>query len=89
MKLVSNYIELHGCKTVQEIIYRWAPPIENESSDYVRAVCRETGFSARTPIQPDDRTQMTALIAAMSRVENGVPASMAEVEDGWALLQNK
>ena len=34
----------------------------------------------------NDRVTMCALAAAISQVENGVPAVMADVEAGWELL---
>lgn len=34
----------------------------------------------------EDKTTMCAFAAAISQVENGVPAVMADVEKGWALL---
>lgn len=34
----------------------------------------------------DDKNTMCAFAAAISQVENGVPAVMADVESGWQLL---
>ena len=31
------------------------------------------------------KATMTAVVAAMSRVENGMPADMRQVEEGWRL----
>ena len=34
----------------------------------------------------DDKATLTAMAAAISKVENGVPADRKEVEAGWDLL---
>ena len=44
------------------------------------------GHGAGKRINIDDKRTMCGLAAAMSRVENGVPAVMADVEAGWRLL---
>ena len=33
--------------TLEEAIYKWAPPVENDSARYVRFVARETGLNAQ------------------------------------------
>lgn len=35
---------------------------------------------------PDDKSIMCAMAAAISEVENGVPAILSEVEAGWDAL---
>lgn len=86
IKLLQNYRRLYGCRTVADFINRWAPPSENNTSGYIRHVC--TAMQVPTTCIPDvsDRATMCALAAAISQVENGVPAVMADVEAGWNLL---
>ena len=42
-----------------------------------------SGLSPDQRLNPENRTDMMRLVAAMSRVENGVPPDMREVQAGW------
>ena len=85
--VLHTYRQRHGLKTLSEMIGRYAPPAENATDRYVAAVARESGIAADQPLHTLDRTQMTAIVAAMSRVENGVPADPQEVAEGWELFK--
>lgn len=86
IKLLQNYRKLHGCQTMADFIKRWAPETENNTSAYIKRVCTE--MQVPTTYVPDvnDKTTMCAFAAAISQVENGVSAVMADVESGWDLL---
>lgn len=43
LKLLYNYIT-QGNDTIAEIIYKWAPPIENNTVAYINFVSNETGI---------------------------------------------
>lgn len=86
LKLLQNYRKLNGCRTIADFINRWAPPVENNTSGYISRVCREMQVSSTYVPDVNDRATMCAFAAAMSRVENGVPAVMADVVAGWNLL---
>lgn len=86
IRTLQNYRRVHGLRTIEEMISRWAPPSENRTAAYVSAVCRDLQVPASHVPDVDDRATMTALAAAISRVENGQPADMADVERGWELL---
>lgn len=66
-RILKNYIA-GGYNTIQEIINRWAPPIENDTGAYVRAVSSSLGVAPNTPI---DDSNLPALIAAIIQHENG------------------
>lgn len=86
IKLLQNYRRKHGCKTIADFISRWAPRTENNTSGYITRVCREIQVPATFVPDVDDKGTMCALAAAISQVENGIPAVMADVEAGWDLL---
>lgn len=86
LKLLRNYRKLNGCRTIADFINRWAPPVENNTSGYINRVCREMQVPSSYVPDVNDRATMCAFAAAMSRVENGVPAVMADVVAGWNLL---
>lgn len=86
IRTLQNYRRIHGCKTIADFINRWAPPVENNTSGYIQRVCAE--MQVPTMFEPDvsDEATMCAFAAAISRVENGVPANMEEVKAGWELV---
>lgn len=86
IKLLQNYRRLHGCHTVADFIARWAPPAENDTAAYIRRVCRAMQVAETYVPDVDHRATLCALAAAISEVENGVPAVMRDVEAGWNLL---
>lgn len=88
--LINNYSRLYGCDTIRKIITRWAPSSENNTEAYITAVCGDSRIPADMVITTTNKDVMIPIIAAMSRVENGVPAVMPEVGTGWELfIQNK
>lgn len=86
IKLLQNYRRKHGCHTVADFINRWAPRTENNTSGYIRRVCAEMQVPAVYVPDVNDKATMIAMAAAISQVENGVPAVTSEVEAGWNLL---
>lgn len=86
IRTLQNYHRRHGCKTIVDFINRWAPPCENNTSGYITRVCRE--MMVPNTYMPDvkDKTTMCNFAAAISLVENGIPAVMEDVEKGWELL---
>lgn len=86
IKTLQTYRRLHGCATVRDMIYRWAPPGENNTAAYLRAVCQDLQVPDSYVPDVDDRETMVALAMAVSRVENGTRAVRREAERGWGLL---
>lgn len=87
--LIRKYIR-SGQTTVSEIISRWAPANENNTTAYISAVCKYTNFTPGSPIDPDNKKDMCLLAYGMSIVENGlVPTpNMEDIQTGYELLQN-
>lgn len=84
--ILRTYARKYNIRTVRGIIYRWAPPEDhNDTEIYIRMVCCLSGLEAEQVLDPYDAKVMVPLVAAMSRVENGVKAVMSEVKDGWKL----
>lgn len=86
IRTLQNYRNRHGCMTIADFINRWAPPVENNTNGYIQRVCKE--MEVPTTFVPDvnDKDTMCAFAAAISQVENGVPAVMEDVIKGWELL---
>lgn len=82
---LRNYKRLHGIGTLDGWVARWAPPVENNTAAYTNYVSRKTGLSPHDVIDIDNKEAMCAIVAAMSQMENGVPAKMEDLEKGWEL----
>lgn len=87
MRTLQNYRKLHKCQTVADFIRRWAPEIENNTAGYIQRVCREMQVTTTYVPDVNDKTTMCNFAAAISRVENGIPAVLADVYAGWKLLK--
>lgn len=66
-RVLKNYMA-QGYDTIQEVINRWAPPIENDTGAYVRAVANKLGVDPNAPI---NTSYIPALIEAIIQHENG------------------
>lgn len=83
---LQNYHRRHGCRTITDYINRWAPPSENNTGGYISRVCKEMEAPNSYVPNVDDKATMCAFAAAISQVENGVPAVMTDIEAGWNLI---
>ena len=86
IRTLQNYRKRHGCMTIADFINRWAPPCENNTGGYISRVCKEMEVPNSYVPDIDDKATMCAFAAAISEVENGVPAVMEDVIKGWELL---
>jgi len=80
--------------TVRKFISRWAPPVENNTDAYARAVAVALGVGVDDPdIDVYDFDTMFGLVAAIIRYENGSPRNHlngvwyqdSEIEQGLLL----
>lgn len=84
--LLDTYRRRYGLDTLRGMISRWAPPSENHTDVYIRAVADDTGIDPDEPLDTRDPKTMIPVAAAISRVENGVTADPAQVTQGWELF---
>lgn len=86
LRTLQNYNRVHGLTTIRQWIERWAPPCENPTENYINFVCDKVGMPAEAEPRISNETIMCNIVAAMSWFENGVPAVMEDVYNGWELL---
>ena len=86
IRTLQNYRRRHGCQTIADFIRRWAPSTENNTGGYISRVCKEMQVPTTYVPDVEDKTTMCAFAAAISQVENGVPAVMSDIEAGWEAL---
>lgn len=85
-RLLYTYQVKHGLNTLRGMITRYAPPSENDTENYIQRVSEWSLIHPGIRITTTNRDTMIPLVAAMSRMENGLPANMQEVERGWELF---
>lgn len=78
-----NYMD----DTIRKFINRYAPPVENNTQAYIQTVCAHSGKFADERITTANEQDMTAIVSAMSLVENGTPANPVDVQAGWELFK--
>lgn len=83
--LLHHYYHKRNLKTIRQIINRYAPPVENNTDNYIKAVASAVYLSPDAIIPIEDRDTMLLLVSAMSKVENGTPAVISDVIAGWEL----
>ena len=86
IRTLQNYRKRHNCITIGDFIKRWAPPVENNTNAYIKSVCKDLQVTREYVPDIMDKSTMCAFAAAISKVENGVPAKMEDIEKGWELL---
>ena len=84
-RTLLTYYRIYRLETIRQMITRWAPPKENKTDAYIKAVSDYAGIPADDHLI-FEREQMIRIVAGMSKVENGREADMADVIEGWNLL---
>jgi len=83
-KLLNNYVTKYGLRSVSDIINRWAPTSENNTSAYIQAVANKLNVQANDVLLWP--TQLKALLEAMIHHENGMqPYSNQTIINGIKL----
>lgn len=83
-KLLLNYHK-KGFTTIQQMINRWAPPVENDTGAYVRAVAEKVGLSPTLSISRFTEYQLVQMVTAIIHHENGYsPYPRATISEGVA-----
>ncbi|CVF30980.1 MULTISPECIES: hypothetical protein [Serratia] len=70
-KNLLTYYQKHGLDTVGEIITRWAPPKENKTDAYIKAICDQLGVAADQQIDVTNPRTLAALCSGIVNHENG------------------
>lgn len=89
--ILRNYMTGYGGKlkpiiTVDSIVHRWAPEVENATESYINFVADDMGVHRYQKLNILDREQMIRLVAAMAFVECGVRLSDDEIGSAYDLL---
>lgn len=81
--LKTYYRDRYGLGTLEQMINRWAPPVENDTEAYIDAVSRRTGIVRNARVTDAD---FPKLISAIIAQENGIdPYTTATIGRGISL----
>lgn len=70
-RVLLNYQRLDGCKTLADVINRFAPPNENDSGAYLSDVVTRCGIAADCPLNLGNQAELATLARAIIMHENG------------------
>lgn len=85
-KTLLTYQDVHGLTTLAGIIARWAPPEENDTKAYTKAVCVSCLVKPDEDVDLHKPGNLHAVIVAIIRYEQGVqPYEAATINRGMAL----
>lgn len=87
-KLLHNYNTKYGCRTMKQMIDRFAPPVENDTSAYVTHVAQKSLIDPNSPINTKNMDIMVSMVTTMALHENGTAPKASDVEEGWRLFIN-
>ena len=82
-KLLLTYQRRHGLKTIEQIISRWAPSVENNTRLYIDAVAKAMQTAADADIDLGSVGMLRPMVEAIIRHENGYnPYMHGEIDEG-------
>lgn len=70
-RILLTYQNIDQCKTIRQLIDRWAPPEENNTEAYIDAVSTSCGIGPDEPANVQLASVMTPLVFAIIHQENG------------------
>lgn len=75
----------HGCRTLADIIRKWAPATENPTSEYIKFVAYRSGIPATEQLKFSDKNQLCRIVQAMCLYESREEVSFGRIENAYAL----
>lgn len=89
--LLRNYMNGYGgrqkpCNTIEKIVSRWAPEVENATRAYIRYVSDATGIHERQILFFNNKVMMCGIVQAMAFVENGVTLDLNEIGAAYDMV---
>ena len=81
---LATYLS-RGWNTIEKIVARWAPPIENDTEKYVASVENWSGVPRNRELTVSDGADFILIVAAMSFMENSKNADINQVKAGFSL----
>lgn len=83
LKLIRRYVQHYSCNSVRKIIYRWAPPCENDTESYVAYVVAKVGIMNSENIKVTDRDTICSIVKAMAQIESQMNIPIRIIQSVW------
>ena len=82
-KILLNYQRKRKLRTISQIISRWAPPNENDTTSYENAVVVAAGAGVDAVIDLENPETLSRIVVAIIHHENGQqPYSVQQISSG-------
>ena len=75
--LMRNYRRQYGCRTIRQIVSRFAPPTENETEQYIKFCCKGVMLDADCALT--EVIDYAFLGKYMARMETGTAVTAEEI----------
>ena len=85
VRLLTVYQKKYELRTLDAIISRYAPDVENDTNAYAAHVSQKTGYAVDEPIDLTKPETMKAVVMAIIEHENGSNPYTYEIDDGITL----
>lgn len=86
VKILLKHQLVNKCESILAQIRKWAPPTENNTEAYIKAVCSALALSRYDPLDVRDYQTCLRLVKAIIRHENGIqPYDDATIAKGLEL----
>jgi len=83
---LQKYDSEHGLNTIEAIISRWAPPVENDTAKYIHFVAKRTGFNPNQKLDLYDLQTLVELTNAIAKMDSGAVYHPDVVEQAYKSL---
>lgn len=87
VKILWTYQKKYRLQTLRQILNRYAPPIENNTFNYINTVARRAKIRPDVELDLERRDVVCRLVEAMWYVENGVAGDPLAISRGLDLLK--
>jgi hypothetical protein len=71
-KLLRNYQSIYNLNTIEDIINRWAPPVENDTGAYIEHVAKVLKTDKTAYLSLLDDNKLIELLQVIIKHENGI-----------------
>lgn len=85
---LRNYNKLHGLTTINGVIGRWAPEVENDTSSYAAFVAKLTRYGRDQTLTFDLSTVMDLAWAISAEENGGFWLTLADLKSGIGMAFN-
>jgi len=86
--LIIRYLMDWRLNTLEKILYKYAPPFENDTEAYINYVSDRLGIARNALISINNETLLFELGLAISRYENGIEPTRSQALAGFNMLKN-